>query len=87
MYVRQQMRLNIIFIFLKMFNMLFSKSFEKWPMYGDLKVLDELRERQTTCSELECPTRVEMLINYLFIVFYMFVGNILLINLLIAMFA
>jgi hypothetical protein len=61
-----------------------------WPIYGDLKVLDEIEYNtdEETCSASEdgCPDSIGSTYSYISLMVYMIIANVLLINLLIAMF-
>ena len=57
-----------------------------WPIYGDMKILDKLEE---TCEKNDpsCPLSSGVAFSYVALMVYMVIANILLINLLIAMFS
>ncbi len=59
-----------------------------WPIYGEMKILDELIERDEICSkdESNCPDLAGTYFSYVALMIYMVIANVLLINLLIAMF-
>ena len=56
-----------------------------WPIYGDMKILDKLEE-PCEADDPTCPLRSGVAFSYVLLMVYMVVANILLINLLIAMF-
>ncbi len=59
-----------------------------WPIYGEMKILDEIEAKSGECSESEdgCPDPIGSSFSFLALMAYMIVANVLLINLLIAMF-
>jgi hypothetical protein len=69
---------------------LFKKIINKayWPIYGEMKLLEELEVDEEVCSASEdgCPDYVGSAYSFLALMVYMVVANVLLINLLIAMF-
>jgi hypothetical protein len=59
-----------------------------WPIYGEMKILEELEIDEETCSASEdgCPDQAGAVYSFVALMCYMIVANVLLINLLIAMF-
>ncbi len=59
-----------------------------WPIYGEMKLLEELAVDEETClaSERGCPDQAGSVFSFVSLMIYMIVANVLLINLLIAMF-
>ena len=58
-----------------------------WPIYGEMKILDELNPDYDTCSkDGSCPQKSGVALGYIYLMVYMIIANVLLINLLIAMF-
>lgn len=55
-----------------------------WPIYGEMKILDELSE----CLESDAGAceNSGVVFSYIFLMIYMIIANVLLVNLLIAMF-
>ena len=53
-----------------------------WPIYGEMKILEDLSE----CTKAECPEDSGVIFSYVFLMIYMVIANVLLVNLLIAMF-
>jgi hypothetical protein len=65
---------------------IFDKAY--WPIYGELRILEELEEcSQENDKNRICPEPSGVAFSYLLLVIYMLIANILLINLLIAMFS
>ena len=56
-----------------------------WPLYGQMKIIDEINEYDI-CADKFCPEKIGIYFSYIFLIVYMIAANILLINLLIAMF-
>ena len=61
-----------------------------WPIYGEMKILDEI-DPEETCSSLDlkgqpCPEKSGIVFSYIGLMIYMIIVNVLLLNLLIAMF-
>ena len=55
-----------------------------WPLYGQMSILDEINEH---CSDDgSCPEKTGIYFSYVALMIYMLVANVLLLNLLIAMF-
>ena len=58
-----------------------------WPIYGEMNILDELNDNGETCLEKSrCPEASGKYYSFGALMIYMIVANVLLINLLIAMF-
>ena len=62
-----------------------------WPIYGELKLLDEIEKiedenRACLPQDGSCTEKVAITFSYVGLMIYMILGNVLLINLLIAMF-
>ena len=59
-----------------------------WPIYGEMKILEEIEIDRETCSESDdgCPDQIGSIYSFVALMIYMIVANVLLINLLIAMF-
>ena len=59
-----------------------------WPIFGEMKILEEISEFDLKKCEAEnnCPTEYGIVFSYIYLMFYMIFANILLLNLLIAMF-
>jgi hypothetical protein len=58
-----------------------------WPIYGEMKIFDEdLENDDCKSSEQGCPENAGVVFSYILLMFYMLIANVLLINLLIAMF-
>ncbi len=58
-----------------------------WPIYGDLRLLSEITS--DTCSNsnrTDCPEQTGTIFTYVVMMVYMIIANVLLVNLLIAMF-
>lgn len=53
-----------------------------WPIYGEMKILEELTDNECT----ECPDIFGKYYSFIALMMYMIIANVLLINLLIAMF-
>jgi hypothetical protein len=61
-----------------------------WPLYGEMKILDEI-DPEETCQILDlkgqpCPEKSGIIFSYIGLMLYMIIVNVLLLNLLIAMF-
>jgi len=61
-----------------------------WPLYGEMKILEEI-DSEETCSSLTlkgepCPEQSGIVFSYVGLMIYMIIVNVLLLNLLIAMF-
>lgn len=67
-----------------LFRNLIDKAF--WPIFGEMKILDELTDLDSCQEENNCPEEYGIVYSYLALMFYMIFANILLLNLLIAMF-
>lgn len=58
-----------------------------WPIYGDMKILSEISDEENNCIEkMNCPDTAGKYYSFFALMIYMIVANVLLINLLIAMF-
>lgn len=57
-----------------------------WPIYGDMKILDEINENEECKKDSSCPEPSGAYFSFVALMIYMVVANVLLINLLIAMF-
>ncbi len=58
-----------------------------WPIYGEMKIFDEdLEKENCEKSESGCPDEAGLVFSYIALMIYMVIANVLLINLLIAMF-
>ena len=58
-----------------------------WPIYGDMRVLEEVNNPSENCStEGTCPEPIAIFFTYIALMIYMVLANVLLLNLLIAMF-
>ncbi len=58
-----------------------------WPIFGEISILDDLNEidcNQTGIFDHVCSAQVHF--SYILVMFYMILANVLLVNLLIAMF-
>lgn len=59
-----------------------------WPIYGEMKILDEIdRCEVSSSSDESCPTTSGIAFSFIALMVYMVIANVLLINLLIAMFS
>lgn len=60
-----------------------------WPIYGEMQILEEIMERDTCVKDpnATCPTQSGTYYSYIALIGYMIIANVLLINLLIAMFS
>ena len=60
-----------------------------WPIYGEMQILEEIMGRDECLKEQrdDCPTQSGTYYSYIALVGYMVIANVLLINLLIAMFS
>lgn len=60
-----------------------------WPIYGEMQILEEITQDRDKCLEEEekCPTQSGAYYSYIALVVYMIIANVLLVNLLIAMFS
>ena len=58
-----------------------------WPIYGEMKIFDQDFENDDcSSSEQGCPENSGVVFSYISLMIYMLIANVLLINLLIAMF-
>jgi hypothetical protein len=58
-----------------------------WPIFGEVRILDEINAVELDdCSDDTCPSTSGVIYSYVTLVIYIIIANVLLINLLIAMF-
>jgi hypothetical protein len=57
-----------------------------WPIFGDMRILEEISNLEYCSLKGNCPLQSGITFSYFFLMVYMVIANILLINLLIAMF-
>ena len=58
-----------------------------WPMYGEMNILEEISDVDETCAaDGTCPLESGIWFSYVMLMIYMILANVLLLNLLIAMF-
>jgi ABC-type multidrug transport system fused ATPase/permease subunit len=57
-----------------------------WPIYGDMKIFDDLDNENCANNPEGCPEPTGVIFSYIALMIYMAIANLLLINLLIAMF-
>lgn len=59
-----------------------------WPIHGDFKILEEIERKHCTSDDNECviPNPLGSSLSYFALIIYVIIANILLLNLLIAMF-
>ena len=59
-----------------------------WPIYGEMNILEEITKSDDNCvvGEKGCPELSGIYFSYIALMIYMIVANVLLVNLLIAMF-
>ncbi len=58
-----------------------------WPIFGTIQVLDDFDKIDFDChDEHDCPEIFGIIYSYVLLMIYVIIGNVLLINLLIAMF-
>ena len=57
-----------------------------WPLYGEMKILDEMNDKKSCLLSNSCPHPSGVAFSYILLIIYMLVVNVLLLNLLIAMF-
>ncbi len=58
-----------------------------WPIYGEMKILDEMNDKKTCLLTGKCPEPSGIVFSYILLMIYMILVNVLLLNLLIAMFS
>ena len=59
-----------------------------WPIFGDMEILQEINVIDETClTQGNCPLESGIWFSYISLMIYMVIANVLLINLLIAMFS
>jgi hypothetical protein len=56
------------------------------PIYGEMKILEEINDEETCMQSGNCPENSGIVFSYIGLMLYMIVVNVLLLNLLIAMF-
>ena len=72
---------------LKLFMNIFHKAY--WPIYGEIKVLEEdIKMNSADCdpNKMNCSESIGTVFTFFALMIYMVIANVLLINLLIAMF-
>jgi hypothetical protein len=58
-----------------------------WPIFGELRILDEINVSHCDADSANaCPSKTGIVYSYIFLIVYIIIANVLLINLLIAMF-
>ena len=57
-----------------------------WPIYGEMKIFDEFNNENCNETKEGCPEKFGAEFSYFALMGYMMIANILLVNLLIAMF-
>ena len=57
-----------------------------WPIFGEMKIYDEELGNEAVCYDDQCPEQSGKTFSLIALMIYMIAGNVLLINLLIAMF-
>lgn len=58
-----------------------------WPIYGTMKILEDFDKFYANCTgRPDCPDKTGVVYSYVLLMIYMVIANVLLINLLIAMF-
>jgi hypothetical protein len=70
---------------LELFKNLISKAY--WPIYGEMKILDEINDKEACTRYGTCPEPSGVAFSYILLMIYMVTVNVLLLNLLIAMFS
>jgi transient receptor potential cation channel subfamily M protein 5 len=72
---------------LKLFLSIIHKAY--WPIYGEIKILEEdikLNSFDCDAKNTHCPEPISVIFTFFSLMIYMVIANVLLINLLIAMF-
>jgi hypothetical protein len=72
---------------LNLFRRIVNKAY--WPIYGTIKVMEDFDKINFSCHEGSCPESIEKfgaIYSFLLLMAYMIIANVLLVNLLIAMF-
>ncbi len=72
---------------LNLFRRIVNKAY--WPIYGTIKVMEDFDRIDFSCREGNCPENIEKfgaIYSFLLLMAYMIIANVLLVNLLIAMF-
>lgn len=68
-----------------LFKQIINKAY--WPIFGTIKVLDDFDSIDFSCTDgKDCPEMLGVIYSYVMLMVYVIIGNVLLINLLIAMF-
>ena len=57
-----------------------------WPIFGEMKIFEEFNDEKCNETENGCPEQTGIDFSYIALLIYMMIANVLLINLLIAMF-
>ena len=58
-----------------------------WPIFGDLRIIDELTLQDCKPNAtVQCPEKSGVVYSYIVLMIYIIIANVVLINLLIAMF-
>ncbi|CAF1009735.1 unnamed protein product, partial [Brachionus calyciflorus] len=71
---------------LNLFRRILTKGY--WPVYGTIKILEDFDRFSANCTgRLDCPEPHGLVYSYIVLMIYMVVANVLLVNLLIAMFS
>ena len=70
---------------MKLLRSLIDKAY--WPLYGEMTILEEINNPDDQCSANDtCPETTGIYFSYIALMIYMLIANVLLLNLLIAMF-
>jgi hypothetical protein len=69
---------------LQLFRHILNKAY--WPIYGDLRLLSEINNDLCSSTRTDCPEQTGTIFTYFAMMVYMIIANVLLVNLLIAMF-
>lgn len=64
---------------------LFTKAY--WPVYGTIKMLEDFDRFYNTDCKVDCPEESGVIFSFVVLMIYMVIANVLLLNLLIAMFS
>ena len=71
---------------IKLLRSIINKAF--WPIYGEMLILEEINVIDETClAQGNCPLESGIWFSYIALMIYMVIANVLLLNLLIAMFS
>ena len=57
-----------------------------WPIYGDTNILEKINDNGEKCTDSKCPDTAGRYYSFFALIIYMIIANVLLLNLLIAMF-